>query len=146
MSTSACVDSDIQEILKDKLGDFPSRLSCEYLKAEHGITIFVQHEGVILTREPRGGRPFIRAALSKASGALIGPAIAVLDVNAPNALLSIVFRKNAEECAYTNGAGFIWYSEVSGMISRKDYVGALIKFAEKDECQFKSLWQKIKGL
>ncbi|WP_139044333.1 hypothetical protein [Marinobacterium stanieri] len=85
--------------------------------------LFFQHEGVIITREPRGGRPFIRATLSKASGALIGPAIAVLDVNAANALLSIVFRKNAEECAYENGAGVIWNAEVNGMISRKDYAG-----------------------
>ncbi|PSL12232.1 hypothetical protein CLV44_11967 [Marinobacterium halophilum] len=96
MTSSLCVDDDLKAFIEESFGDFPGRLSCEYLKAEHGITILVQHEGVILTREPKAGRPFMKATLSKASGAMIGPAIALLDAKGANALLSIIFRKNAK--------------------------------------------------
>jgi hypothetical protein len=144
MSTSVCTDQEIQAFLNESLGSIPGNLTCEYLKAEHGISLGIQQDGFFLIRENRYGRPFIKASLSKASGALIGPMIAVLDAKSANGLVVMTLRLNVNECSSVSSIS--WMTKANAMLTKKDYIGVLIMLASNDRCDFKNLSDRIKAL
>ena len=144
MSTSICTEQETQLFLNETLGKIPGNLTCEYLKAEHGISLGIQQDGYFLIRENRNGRPMIRASISKASGALIGPLITMLDANAASGLLTLTLRLNIRECAvYSSPA---WRDKANTMLSQGDHVGVLIMLASNAKCDFKNLYSRVKGL
>jgi hypothetical protein len=144
MSSSVCTDQEIQAFLNESLGDIPGNLTCEYLKAEHGISLGIQQDGFFLTRENRLGRPMLKASLSKASGALIGPMIAVLDSKSANGLVILTLRVNIRDCAPTSSVE--WRVKARNMLSTGDYIGVLIMLASNESCDFKNLAERIKAL
>mgnify|MGYP005998287443 CR=1 FL=1 len=145
MSTSICTQEEIKLFLDESLGGAPGNLTCEYLKAEHGISLGVQQDGYFLVRENRYGRPMLRATLSKTSGALLGPMIAMLDAKAASGFVVITLKINVMECSRAMG-DFSWAAKVQNMMSQKDYVGVLISLAERKECDFSNLFKRIKDL
>jgi len=145
MSTSICTQEEIRLFLNESLGGAPGNLTCEYLKAEHGISLGVQQDGYFLIRENRYGRPMIKATLSKTSGALLGPMIAMLDAKAASGFAIITLKVNVMECSKVTG-DFSWAAKVQNMMSQKDHVGVLISLAAQKECDFSNLYNRIKGL
>jgi hypothetical protein len=144
MSTSVCTDQEINRMINESMGRTAGTLACEYLKAEHGISLGIQQDGYFLIRENKYGRPFIRASLSKASGALIGPAIALLDKNANEGFLLAILDTNIKNC-FRNNSDIDFFLKAKNMLSAKDYAGVLITIASQEKCEFHNVFELLKG-